>query len=198
MEIPYTTTPRADTGLTNGKIAIWLFLASEVMLFGAFFAAYIMLRLGNADWLAQKETAQLAVPLAALNTAILATSSITIVMAWTSLLREQLARYRLYMLATVALGVAFLAIKLYEYQTKLAHGLEPATNIFLALYFVMTGLHGLHLVGGIVLNAYLALPGAKLWRRSPQWLINRVENAGLYWHFVDLVWLFLFPLFYLF
>jgi len=195
MEIPYTVEARPDTGLTNGKIGIWLFLASEVMLFGALFASYIMLRVGAAEWPRGAEV--LNVPMATLNTIVLITSSVTMVMAWASLAREQFSKYRLFMGATVLLGFVFLVIKYFEYSAKFHHHLYPSTNTFLAIYFTLTGLHGLHVIGGMVVNGYLWGPGAKLWKKNPQWLTNRVENAGLFWHFVDLVWIFLFPILYL-
>ena len=83
-------------------------------------------------------------------------------------------------------------------STKFSHGLYPATSTFLAIYFTMTALHGLHVVGGIAVNGYLGGPGTKLWKEKPEMFTNRVEAAGLYWHFVDLVWIFLFPMLYLF
>jgi heme/copper-type cytochrome/quinol oxidase subunit 3 len=195
MEIPYTVEARPDTGLTNGKIGIWLFLASEVMLFGALFASYIMLRVGSVEWPRGAEV--LNVPMATMNTIVLITSSVTMVMAWASLAREQFGKYRLFMGATVLLGFVFLIIKYFEYSAKFHHGLYPSTNTFLALYFTLTGLHGLHVIGGMAVNAYLWGPGAKLWKTNRQWLTNRVEYSGLFWHFVDLVWIFLFPILYL-
>jgi hypothetical protein len=98
MEIPYTVEARPDTGLTNGKIGIWLFLASEVMLFGALFATYIMLRVGHPEW--PLGASILNVPMATLNTVVLITSSVTMVMAWASLARQRFGVYRMYMWAT--------------------------------------------------------------------------------------------------
>jgi|SRR6185295_15676913 len=195
MEIPYTVAARPDTGLNNGKIGIWLFLASEVMLFGALFAAYLILRTGAAAW--PRGDSILNVPLATLNTVVLISSSVTMVMAWASLMRKNFTRYRLFMGATVLCGFGFLTIKYIEYSTKFHHHLFPSTNTFLAIYFTLTGLHGLHVIGGMAVNAYLWGPGAKLWKSDPVHFTNRVENAGLFWHFVDLVWIFLFPILYL-
>ena len=195
MEIPYTVQTRPDTGLTNGKIGIWLFLASEVMLFGALFATYIMLRVGAVDW--PVGASILNVKMATINTLVLITSSITMVMAWASLMRKRYGTYQLYMFATVGLGFVFMIIKYFEYTAKFDHHLYPSSNTFLAIYFTLTGLHGLHVFGGMCINSYFALFGRKLWKSNPQWLCNRVENAGLFWHFVDLVWIFLFPILYL-
>jgi cytochrome c oxidase subunit III len=195
MEIPYTVAPRADTGLNNGKIAIWLFLASEVMLFGALFASYIMLRVGAETW--PRGSTYLNIPLATLNTVILISSSVTMVLAWASLVKGNFSRFRVFLGITILCGFAFLVIKYIEYSTKFHHGYFPATNTFLAIYFTLTGLHGLHVVGGMAVNSWLWGPGSALWKTDRVHFTNRVENAGLFWHLVDLVWIFLFPVLYL-
>jgi heme/copper-type cytochrome/quinol oxidase subunit 3 len=195
VDVPYTVSARPDTGLNNGKIGIWLFLASEVMLFGALFASYILLRVGSPAW--PHGSSILNVPLATFNTIVLISSSVTMVMAWASLARNRFGAYRGFMGATVALGGVFLVVKFFEYSTKFHHELFPRTNTFMAIYFTLTGLHMLHVIGGMVVNAYFLGPGAKLWKTNPAWFTNRVENCGLFWHFVDLVWIFLFPTLYL-
>lgn len=183
------------TGVTNSKLGVWCFLASEVMLFGGLFSAYIMLRTGVTDWPRGHEL--LNVPLAALNTIILITSSVSMVMSWASLELKNLSKYRLYMALTVLLGLAFLIVKTFEYGHKFEHHHFPSTNNFYATYFTLTGLHGLHVIGGILVNLYLLLFGVRMWETAPEQLTGRVEAAGLYWHFVDLVWIFLFPVLYL-
>ena len=195
MEIPYTVEVRRDTGLTNGKIGIWLFLASEVMLFGALFASYILMRVGSTSW--PRGDTVLNVPLATVNTIVLIASSVTMVMAWASLMRRRFGTFRIYMGATILCGLAFLVIKFFEYSAHFHEGKLPSSDQFHAIYFTLTGLHGLHVMGGMVVNAYFWGPGAKLWKTNPVWFTNRVENAGLFWHFVDLVWIFLFPTLYL-
>ena len=195
MEIPYTVAARPDTGLNNGKIGIWLFLASEVMLFGALFATYILLRVGAVEW--PHGAHYLNIPLATVNTIVLISSSVTMVMAWASLKRDQFSKFRLYMGATVLLGGVFLVVKYFEYSEKFHHGYFPRTNTFLAIYFTMTALHMLHVIGGMCVNGYFWGPGAKMWKTNKEQFTNRVENSGLFWHFVDLVWIFLFPVLYL-
>jgi len=114
MEIPYTVSARRDTGLWNAKVGIWLFLASEVMLFGGLFSAYIFLRLDAApgDW----PHGLLNVPVGTMNTAILIASSVTVVLAWAALKMRDLTKYRIYMAITILCGVIFLAVKLaYEW-----------------------------------------------------------------------------------
>ncbi len=268
-EIKYIDKPHPITGLTNGKLGIWLFLASEVMLFGALFSSLILLRVGSSDWPHGKNI--LDVPLATLNTIILITSSVTMVMAWASLKMDRFDKFKLYMGATIALSCAFLVIKFFEYSPKFSHYeafLKPAAvskyedhltgkasisghiekqtddeivfkpdtpkgdhgadhgaehdghaehaeitidradihrltsfgpwhSNFLGIYFTMTGLHGLHIIGGIVVNAWLLFPGSVMFRKERERFEGRVECAGLYWHFVDLVWIFLFPTLYL-
>ena len=193
MEIPYTVTPRSDSGLFNAKMGIWLFLASEVMLFGALFTTYILLRIGSPEW----PRGELNIPLATVNTIVLISSSITMVMAWASLMSNEFGKFRMYMGLTWLAGVVFLVIKGFEYGAHFSSGELPGKSTFLAIYFTMTGLHGLHVVGGMIVNGYLLGPGSKMWKTDPERFTNRVEISGLFWHFVDLVWIFLFPVLYL-
>ena len=193
MEIPYTVEPRPDSGLANGKLGIWLFLASEVMLFGALFSTYILLRVGAVEW----PHGELSIKLGAINTVILICSSVTMVMAWASLKLNNFAKGRLYLLITIVLAAVFLVNKYFEYAEHLARGEGPWHSTFLAIYFTLTGLHGLHIIGGIVVMLYLLGPGAGLWKTNQEQYVNRIEYTGLYWHFVDLVWIFLFPVLYL-
>jgi heme/copper-type cytochrome/quinol oxidase subunit 3 len=196
MQIPYTVETRPDTGLYNAKLGIWLFLASEVMLFGALFSSYILLRTGAPVWPHGREMG-LSVPLATLNTLILIGSSVTMVMSWASLKLKDFAKFRLYMGLTILCALGFMVIKAIEYHHKFEVGNFPSKNTFLAVYFTLTGLHGLHVLGGMIVNGYLWGPGAKMWKSDPERFTNRIEVAGLYWHFVDLVWIFLFPTLYL-
>ena len=193
MNIPYTVEARPDTGLTNGKLGIWLFLASEVMLFGALFSAYVILRHGSVEW----PHGELNVWLGGANTVILICSSVTMVMAWASLKLNDFGKHRLYLMATFALSAIFLVNKYFEYADHLSKGEGPWHSTFLAIYFTLTGLHGLHILGGMVVMGYFLGPGARLWKHNPEQFTNRIEYTGLYWHFVDLVWIFLFPILYL-
>ena len=195
MHIPYTTDIRPDTGLTNPKLGIWLFLASEVMLFGSLFSAYALLRSGSVSW--PDQSAVLSVPFATLNTVILISSSVTMVLAWVAAKAGELPRFRMFMGLTLLLGAGFMAVKAIEYSDKLSHGLLPSTDNFLGLYFTMTGVHAIHVLAGMVVNAYLLGPGSGMFRTDAVRFTNRVEIAGIYWHFVDVVWIFLFPVLYL-
>jgi len=312
MEIPYTVTPRRDTGLYNAKVGIWLFLASEVMLFGALFSSYVLLRVGSSFW----PHGLLNIPIGTFNTAVLITSSVTVVMAWASLKMHQFGKFKVYMGITILCALAFLGIKTKEYYDKFthygirfkddatanaflkeafssdsaevrggvfantyghvdekllpdarqvfitghfadgaafmdlkkltdkkvetiqfiadppkpAHGKEhqagdhaagagghaehkahtikvsdisylqpyvPRHLPYFAIYFTLTGLHAAHVLGGAIVMGYLFLFGGRMWKTEPERLTNRIEVAGLFWHFVDLVWIFLFPVLYL-
>ncbi len=215
VEIPYNVEPRPDTGLYNAKLGIWLFLASEVMLFGALFSSYVLLRTGDPNFMtiphemaealglhgdahgAHRWSDELNVPLAFVNTLVLIFSSVTMVLSWVSLKLKDIGKFKLWMGLTNLCALAFMGIKAIEYSAKFGHDLFPSTGNFLAIYFTMTGLHALHVIGGLIVNGYLWGPGAKMWETEPERFTNRVEVAGLYWHFVDLVWIFLFPSLYL-
>ena len=132
-----------------------------------------------------------------INTFILIGSSVTMVMAWASLKLNDFGKHRLYLLADVRARGVFLVNKYFEYADHLARGEGPSHSTFLAIYFTLTGLHGLHIIGGMVVMAYFLGPGAKMWKTNPEQFTNRIEYTGLYWHFVDLVWIFLFPVLYL-
>ena len=195
IEIPFTVHARPDTGLYNGKLGIWLFLASEVMLFGALFSTLVLLRTSSPNWPHGWDI--LNVPLATLNTFVLIFSSVTVVLAWANLRLGDLKKGRMYLAITLLCGFGFMIIKSIEYSSKFSHGLFPSKHNFYATYYVMTGLHGLHVLGGMIVFAYLIGPGAKMWHTARDQYTNRVEVTGLYWHFVDLVWIFLFPILYL-
>jgi cytochrome c oxidase subunit 3 len=197
IEIPYNVKVRPDTGLYNAKLGIWLFLASEVMLFGALFSTYIILRALAPESTWPVGSTILNVPIGTINTIILITSSITMVFSWTSLKLKDWAKHKFYLGSTILLAIAFLIIKSFEYAAKFEHGHFPAEITYMAIYFTLTGLHALHIIGGIVVLAYFFGPGAKMHKTEPQRFINRIEVVGLYWHFVDLVWIFLFPVLYL-
>lgn len=193
--IPHIVKPHPVTGVSNAKLAIWLFLASEVMLFGALFSTLVLLRINAVEW--PESWNVLNVPLGAVNTLILIGSSVTMVMAYASIQLGKVSKFKMYLAVTVGLSLLFLVIKAFEYGAKFDHHIYPSTSTFFAIYFTMTGLHAIHILGGIVVNSYFLLPGFKLYAQEPERFTGRIECAGLYWHFVDLVWIFLFPALYL-
>ena len=276
MDIPYTTTPREDTGLYNAKVGIWLFLASEVMLFGALFSSYILLRVGADGWPAPMSI--LNIPIGTFNTAVLIISSVTVVLAWASLKMNQLGRFKIFQAVTILCALIFVGVKSYEYSEKWMHyevwtkdgqnfsghivvngkhnpmfyshnklaeqqvteitftkdahkygdppapaghaavsaehghgetvviktadikrlsAFVPSHSTYFAIYFTMTGLHALHVIGGALVMFYLWATSGTWFKAHPEQFTNRIEVSGLFWHFVDLVWIFLFPILYL-
>jgi cytochrome c oxidase subunit III len=283
MEIPYTNQARPDTGLYNAKVGIWLFLASEVMLFGALFSSYIVLRLGALPgyW----PHGLMNIPIGTFNTMVLIISSVTVVLSWSYLKLGDFKKYRQIQFITLLCALGFLCIKTYEYNEKFQHyevwfkdgsklsltghidaevdgqhvhsprfwtlktltdkkieeitftpdafhyrvpakqqaeerkanpghkhgdpmtiktaeihrlsAFVPGHSTFFAIYFTLTFLHALHVFGGAVVIGYLWGPGAAMWKKDPVRYENRIEVSGLFWHFVDLVWIFLFPVLYL-
>lgn len=258
MEIPYTVEARPDTGLYNAKVGIWLFLASEVMLFGGLFSGYILLRVGAEPGMWPHGWQNLT--LGTINTIVLALSAITTLMAWVACKVRQFDKFKFFHACTLLCALTFLCIKLVEYHEHLNHyeihltdgtiadgdmvqndatqdhvvisgrivtdekllydlrsqknipeaeltiprsqiqdmqSYGPWHNDYLALYFTLTGLHALHILGGSIVIGYLWGPGRKMWKKDPERFTNRIEVSGLFWHFVDLVWIFLFPVLYL-
>jgi heme/copper-type cytochrome/quinol oxidase subunit 3 len=195
VDIPYTVEQRADTGLYNAQLGIWLFIASEVMLFGALFSGYALLRTGADGWPAGPQ--HLNVALGGVNTIVLIASSIAIALGVRALRRGDWARGRLQLAIACALGVVFLAVKALEYREHLTRGELPSTDNFFAVYYTLTGLHALHVIGGVVVLGYLIGPGASLWRRQPARWTHRAAGVSLYWQFVDVIWLLVFVTVYL-
>ena len=198
MQVPYIVEERPETGLNNSKLGIWVFLASEVMLFGGLFSAYVFLRMAAPVGEFAYWGSKLSIPMATVNTLVLISSSVTVVMSWASLKMKDFEKYKMYMGLTLLCALIFLVIKYFEYTWKFHHGIYPSSSTFMAIYFTLTGLHGLHIIGGMIVMGYFWLPaGNKMWHSEPEHFTNRIEVAGLYWHFVDLVWIFLFPVLYL-
>ncbi len=181
------------TGIPSPKLAMWLFLASEVMFFTGLIGAYIVLRAGIADW--PHPGKELHIPTAALNTFILLSSSMTMALSVAAVTRADVKKARLFLLLTILLGTAFLGVKASEYATKFAHHHFPGTGIFWDCYFTLTGFHGIHVLAGILANLWIfRLTFRRDFLKAKG---HFIEISGLYWHFVDLVWIFLFPLLYL-
>lgn len=182
----------SDAAEPYGKVGTWWFLASEIPTFGGLLVSYIVMRLGSAGW--SEASSHLSFSAALINTFILLTSSMTIVMAHAAARERDFNRAAHFLGLTVFLGAAFLGVKGFEYRTEFLHGFLPNSGIFWSFYYGMTGLHALHVLAGVAVNAILWIQAAK-GTLAPHG--HRVELAGLYWHFVDIVWIFLFPLLYL-
>jgi cytochrome c oxidase subunit 3 len=167
-------------------------------MFGAFIAAYVVLWMSAPEQVHDgPETAfskhHLSWKIACFNTAVLILSSFTMVKSVNAISKGNRSKCEDYMVATAALGALFLCVKMYEYSLKFADGIGPDTNVFYGCYFLMTGFHGIHVLVGVILLLWCAF----YVKRMDQHHYAVVENLALYWHFVDLVWIFLFPIVYL-
>ena len=186
-------TPHGDvvrsTGISTGRLAIWWFLGSEIVIFGGLVVCYVLFRLRHPEWAEQaRHTVNEA---GAFNTLVLLTSSLFMVLAHDAVDRGDLRRASRHMLLTIVLGGVFMAVKAYEYGHEVALGFTPVSGLFWSFYFALTGLHALHVTGGLF--AILAVR-QMVARRSDT---HRVELVGIYWHFFDVVWICLFPRLYL-
>ena len=185
-------------------LGMWVFLVTEVMFFGGMFMAYIVYRtMYPLAW--TESSHELNVVMGATNTVVLICSSLTMVLAVRSAQVGSRMGQIVNLILTILLGSTFLVIKYFEYAAKFEHHLVPGPNfthdlpqgsqIFFSLYFCLTGVHALHMVIGIGIMLYMLLMAWK-GRFTPDYY-NPIEIGGLYWHFVDIVWIFLFPLLYL-
>jgi cytochrome c oxidase subunit 3 len=188
------------------SLGMWVFIAQEIMFFGGLFCAYAVYRsLYPEAW--AEASHHLDYKLGAVNTAVLICSSLTMAMAVHAAALGHARQIVGYILATVALGSVFLGVKVVEYKDKFTHHLVPGASfsfpgpfeapaeIFYALYFAMTGLHALHMIIGVPILLTIAWQAYR-GRYGPAYH-TPVEMVGLYWHFVDIVWIFLFPMLYL-
>ena len=187
-------------------LGMWLFLATEVMFFGGLFMAYLLYRVWYpAAW--AEGSLELDIMLGGINTVVLIGSSLTMALAVRGAQTDQHRPTIVFLILTMLLGLVFLIIKFFEYKHKfdLNHvpgpnfhfegPLAPQVEIFLSLYFAMTGLHALHMLIGFGIMGVILWMAVK--RRFSHAWYTPIEMAGLYWHFVDIVWIFLFPLLYL-
>jgi len=188
----------------GGKLGMWLFLFTEILLFGGLFILYSAYRARYP--LEFHEGGQhLNAVIGIANTLILLTSSLTVAISLTALQKGERRRSVLCLAATIVLGLAFLVNKYIEWSGEISHGLYPNSplmvqrpqgdQIFFGLYYTMTGLHGLHVIAGIIVLSVML--GFVLRQKVTRTDFNKLENAGLYWHLVDVIWIFLLPLFYL-
>jgi cytochrome c oxidase subunit 3 len=178
----------------SAKLGVWTFLATEVLLFGALFTAYTVFRMKYPE-LFRVEHAKLDRVLGAVNTVVLITSSLMVVLGVDAIKRGKARLLEACFGATILLAAVFLCIKYVEYAAKFHHGIYPRTNLFFSIYFMLTGLHGIHVLLGMALLTYVIVLSRR--GRFSERYHTPVEMSGLYWHFVDLVWIYLFPLLYL-
>jgi cytochrome c oxidase subunit I+III len=197
---PFDAPPGGDgeawpfAGVENGKVGMWIFLASDVVLFGGFIGAYVFTRVASpAGWVGWEPVVQDPIP-GLLNTYILLTSSFTVVLALVAAEKQSRWGVVTSLAATFVLGVGFLVNKGIEWDHLFHQGIWIADGVNASTFFLTTGLHAAHVIAGLVVTLFLI---ARAWRGAYLEDNRTVEYFGLYWHFVDIVWLFLFPLFYI-
>jgi len=185
-----------NTGVSNNKLAIWMFIASESLFFGAFIATYFLYRGRDALYLKGPTPGELLnIPFTSVTTFVLLMSSLTMVLALAANQRGDYRRFRIWILATAFFGMTFIGGQVYEFTEFYREGLHLSTNLFGTTFYVLTGLHGAHVTVGIVW--LLTLFGRSLQGGLGSEKSEAVEISGLYWHFVDIVWIFIFTAIYL-
>ncbi|OGW78807.1 MAG: hypothetical protein A2Z83_00955 [Omnitrophica bacterium GWA2_52_8] len=180
-------------GIESRKLGMWLFLASETMFFTGLIGAYIVLRQATPDW--PVPSSVLNIPLTALNTFILICSSATLVVGFECAKNNEKEGMQVGLFLTVLLGALFLAIQMAEYRVLFHEGFNPSASIFGACFFTLTGFHGAHVFIGVLCMAFVFIRALKGKYTAED--CRGIEVVGLYWHFVDLVWIILFTILYL-
>jgi cytochrome c oxidase subunit 3/cytochrome o ubiquinol oxidase subunit 3 len=182
-----------STGLPSTKLAMWLFLASDCLLFGALISTYVLYRGASVEGPYPADVFD--IPYTSVSSFVLLASSLTMVLALAAIQRGDPARMRVWLLATAMLGLTFVGGQVYEFTTFYEEGLGLTTNLFSTSFYVLTGFHGAHVTAGILM--LLTLVGLSFGGRITQERADAVEYVGLYWHFVDIVWIVIFTIVYL-
>ena len=182
-----------STGLSNEKLGMWVFLSSDCLLFGALISTYLLLHNRSVSGPTPKDVYD--IPFTSVSSFVLLMSSLTMVLAVSALTRGDERRNRLWLLTTALLGTIFIGGQIYEFTSFVKEGLGFTTNIFGSAFFTLTGFHGVHVTVGILM--LLSLVGVSLRGNLGPERAETVEIIGLYWHFVDIVWIVIFTVVYL-
>jgi heme/copper-type cytochrome/quinol oxidase subunit 3 len=185
--------PETTTGLSHTKLAMWLFLASECMLFGALITTYVLYR--GRSTVGPYPADIFDIPYTSVSSFVLLASSVTMVLALSAAQQRDDGRMRLWLLTTALLGMTFVGGQVYEFTAFYNEGLKLSTNLFGTTFYVLTGFHGVHVTVGVLM--LLSLVGMSFTRRLPDDPSFPIEMVGLYWHFVDIVWIVIFTVVYL-
>jgi heme/copper-type cytochrome/quinol oxidase subunit 3 len=185
--------PETTTGLPHTKLAMWLFLASECLLFGALISTYVLYRGRSVEGPFPHDVFD--IPYTSVSAFVLLASSLTMVLALSSAQQGDKGRTRLWLLATALLGMVFVGGQVYEFTVFYNEGLKLSGNLFGTTFYVLTGFHGVHVTVGILM--LLSLAGLSYAERLPADPSFPIEMVGLYWHFVDIVWIVIFTVVYL-
>ncbi len=185
---PIATT-RSASGTPTGRLAVWWVIASEIVIFGGLLASYIMFRLSHPEW--AEYASHTNTWIGAFNTFVLLTSSLSAVLAHQAAEAGNGKKAAKLLYWTMLGGITFAVVKGFEWNMEISHGFTISSNGFWSFYYTAAGLHALHVIAGVVIMGIVA-------QTAKQNLeLHRVELIGIYWHFVDLVWIFLFPLLYI-
>ena len=185
---PIATT-RSVTGIPTGRLAMWWLISSEIVIFGGLLSMYLMLRLKFDYW--SESSAHTNTMAGSINTFILLTSSLSAVIAHHYAEKKDGVKAFVFLWLTILGGFGFLIVKGLEWTNEIMHGYTIGSSLFWSFYYTAAGIHGAHVVAGMVAMAIVSFDALR------QKNLQRVELVGLYWHFVDVVWIFLFPLLYI-
>lgn len=185
---PIATT-RSATGIPTGKLAVWWLIGSEIVIFGGLLGSYIMYRLLHDAWASEAEHTNLIA--GSINTFILLTSSLFVVLGHHAAEQGDGKKAFKYLWLTVLGGLGFLIVKSIEWTGEIQNGFVMTKSLFWAFYYTAAGIHGLHVIAGLIIMVVISFDVKK--NKN----LHRVELIGNYWHFVDIVWIFLFPLLYI-
>lgn len=188
MARPIATT-RTAAGLPTGRLAVWWVIASEIVIFGGLLGSYVMHRIGHPEW--ADYASHTNTWAGAFNTFVLLTSSLSAVLAHQAAEKGDGPKAARFLGFTILGGATFLVVKAFEWTNEIQHGYTITANGFWSFYYTAAGIHGTHVIAGMILMAFIAMDA----RQNKE--LQRVELVGLYWHFVDIVWIFLFPLLYI-
>jgi heme/copper-type cytochrome/quinol oxidase subunit 3 len=189
MTVRTIATTRSAMGMTTGKLAIWWVLVSEIVIFGGILVSYIMHRLGHPEW--GEQAAHTNLWIGAFNTLVLLTSSLSAVLAHQAADQGNGRKAAALLFATVGGGATFLIVKAFEWTAEITHGFTIQSGGFWSYYYTAAGIHAAHVLAGTIIMVFIARDALR--NRE----LHRVELVGIYWHFVDIVWIFLFPLLYI-
>jgi heme/copper-type cytochrome/quinol oxidase subunit 3 len=190
---PHAGGHTTSTGLSNEKLGMWVFLSSECLLFGGLISTYLLLHDRSVSGPTPKDVYD--IPFTSVSSFVLLMSSLTMVLAVSALTRGDVRRNRLWLLTTALLGTIFIGGQVYEFTSFVREGLGFTTNIFGSAFYTLTGFHGVHVTVGILM--LLSLVGLSLRGSLNPERAETVEIIGLYWHFVDIIWIVIFTVVYL-
>ena len=189
MSVKTIATQRASMNIPTGRLAVWWVLLSEIVIFGGVLASYILHRLAHPEW--AEQAAHTNVWAGAFNTLVLLSSSLSAVLAHQAAEQGNGPKAAKLLYFTVMGGLVFLLVKTFEWREEIIRGYTLQAGGFWSYYYTAAGLHAFHVIAGMLIM--LAVAGTA--RKNQE--LHRVENVGIYWHFVDIVWIFLFPLLYI-